>query len=105
VVVAEQQVGHPAQLVDPHYEDLLRLFGAICAIPSVGRIGLGHGGATVMLWVQLTEDDERAEHQIYDAEGHYLATKATPSVELRVIFADEGESAFPSSVPMIFSRP
>ena len=45
--------------------------------------------------MQIVEDDERAVHRIYEADGHYLATKAAPAVELRVIFADEDESAFP----------
>ena len=59
-------------------------------------MGLDHSDGTVTLWVQLTEDDEQAEHRIYEAEGLYLASKATPDVELRIIFADEDRSAFPS---------
>lgn len=105
MAVAEPRIGQAAHWEEPGYEDLLRLFAAICAVPSVGRIALGHDGSTVTLWVRLTEDDGRAEHQIYEAEGQYLATKAAPAVELRVIFADEDESAFPADVPVVYSRP
>lgn len=105
MVVAEPRIEHAAHLAEPAYEDLLRLFAAICALPAVGRIALTRDGSAVTLWVLLTEDDEQAEHRIYEAEGQYLASEATPDVELRVIFADEDESAFPVNAPVLFSRP
>ncbi len=90
--------------MEPGHTGFLRLFGAICAVGAVGRVALGSDGSTLTLWVRLTEDDIPSEHRIYEAEGDYLAAKASPPVELRVIFADEDESAFPSEVPVIFER-
>jgi hypothetical protein len=93
-----------AQDAPPELDAFLQLFGEVCAVPSVARVGLGQDGAAVGLWIRLSSGDETDEYAVYGAVQRYLANGDVLPIDLTVIFPDEAESAWPKSVRTIFTR-
>ncbi len=87
------------------YSAILRMFGALCLIPSIRRIGIFPMSPILDLWVQLGEDNEDDELRIYAALHDLDALRLGPSVDLHVVFADEHKDAFPRDAAVVFERP
>ena len=104
MAVAELHPQRALAWANPEDEEFLRLFGAICAVPSVGLVGMEREGGALGIWVRLVEDDEESEHRVYDAVIHSRSTGVLPPVELHVVFADEDDAAVPSDARIVFQR-
>lgn len=106
MVVAEAPHRSLLQDQPPEIADFLRLFGTICSIPTVARVGMLMEAAILHLWVRLSDDDEHGQDVIYDALRRYRASdsEGKTHVELHVVFADEDESAYPSDATVYFAR-
>ena len=84
---------------------ILQMFGALCLIPSIRRIGM-RPSSLLDLWIQLSEDEEeRDELRIYAALREMDAKRLGPMVEEHVILASERDDAFPSDAIVVFERP
>ncbi len=105
MVVTDVAPGGQRSWVTPKNAEFLRLFGAICAVPSVARVGTLPEASALALWVKLGANDEDHERQIYAALRHYRSAAADVPVDLHVVFADEDEPAFPSAADVVFQRP
>lgn len=92
------------QNVPAELDAFLQFFGEVCAVPSVSRVGLGPQGAALDFWVRLNRDNEADEATVYDAIQRYRASVDAVFIDLHVIFADEAETAWPTSVRTIFAR-
>lgn len=84
---------------------ILSLFGALCMIPSVRRIGLYSSSPLLDLWIQLGDDNEDDELRIYAALREMDAKRLGPMVDEHVILASERDDAFPSDAIVVFERP
>ena len=84
---------------------ILRLFGTLCSIPSVRRIGMLASSPLLDLWVQLAGDREEDELRIYSALDELDAQRLGPTVDVHVVLASDPESAFPGETTVVFERP
>lgn len=83
---------------------LMKLYGAICTNPSVRRIGFTSESLATDLWVELADDDEAHEAMIYDALIDYRASREGQPLDLHVVFAGEGDGAFPNDARVVFEQ-
>jgi hypothetical protein len=88
----------------PELDAFLQLFGEICAVPSVSRVGVGRQGLAFDFWVRLGRDEASDEDSIYLALQRYRASGDDMPIDLHVIFPDEADVAWPLSVKTIFTR-
>jgi hypothetical protein len=97
----------PKQGPSPVANAFLRFYGVVCSIPSVQRVGLDIENLIWNVWVRLDNGNEADEDAVYTALQRYRAGAATEErvdIDLHVIFPDEPESAWPSSIKPIFVR-
>lgn len=99
---------HPRSPKQPDHEgfqsEFLRLYGAICAVASVGLVGVAASHGQIDLWVRLAEDDEEQEERIYRHLQQYRASSSLVPVDLHVVTPDESDGAFPSTVDVVYTR-
>jgi hypothetical protein len=88
----------------PELDAFLQLFGEVCAVPAVSRIGIGREGLAFDFWVRLGSDETSDEDAVYGALQRYRAHDDSLPIDLHVIFPDEPDAAWPSSVKTIFTR-
>jgi hypothetical protein len=93
-----------AQDAPPELDAFLQFFGEMCAVPSVSRIGIGRQGLAFDFWVRLSRDHDVDEDALYRALQRYRARDDSMPIDLDVIFPDETDAAWPSSVKTIFTR-
>ena len=105
VAIASRRSAVSAAAHDPDEAAFYQLFGAIAANPGVVTVAFDPLGGYIDLWVRLGDDDEAHEMALYDALAAYHATDgvATP-IDLHVILPDEPDSAFPSSLAVMYRR-
>lgn len=84
---------------------ILRMFGALCLISSIRRMGIRSASPLLDLWIQLADDNEDNELRIYRALSEMDAKQLGPLVEEHVIFASESDDAFPRDALVIYERP
>jgi hypothetical protein len=82
----------------------MNLFGAICGVSSVDRIGIAEGDEHLDVWIFLGRDGEAEEERIYSHIQAYRALGSRPSVDAHVVGPDEGAFAFPEDVAIVFER-
>jgi len=82
----------------------MKLFGAVCSVPTVDRVAIDDGDEHLDLWILLGEDDEAQEEQIYRHLQAYRAVRGRPAVDAHVVTAHEGSRSFPSHIPVVFER-
>lgn len=106
MVLAEAPRRSLLQDCPPEVREYLRFFGSVCSVPTVVRVGTVTEGAVLHFWVQLSDDDERGQHVIYDALRRYRAGPSDKKIplDLHVVFADEDDSAFPREAEIDFAR-
>lgn len=63
-----------------------------------------YNALTLALSLRLSQEDDADEDAVYDAVQRYRASGDALLIDLHVIFADETETAWPSSVRTIFAR-
>ena len=90
--------------IDPEVAAFQQFFGTLAANPSVQMIGVNPLGGILDLWVKLRDDDEGNEGSIYDALQSFRARGGETLVDLHVVFADERDEAYPSSVKVLYRR-
>jgi hypothetical protein len=88
----------------PELDAFLQFFGEVCAVPSVSRVGIGPQGVAFDFWVRLSQNDDSDEDDVYLALQRYRAGDGSMPIDLHVIFPDESDAAWPSSVKTIFTR-
>jgi hypothetical protein len=93
-----------AEGAPPELDAFLQLFGEICAVPSVSRVGVGRQGLAIDFWVRLSRDQNSDEEAVYYALQRYRASGDDLPIDLHVIFPDEADTASPLSVKTIFTR-
>jgi len=107
MVIASRGIsaGPPASR-DPEEAAFFQLFGTVAANPAVIAVASDLLGGYIDLWVHLGDDNEAHEMALYDALAAYHATDgvATP-VDLHVVLAKEPDSAFPSTLRVMYRRP
>ncbi len=99
---ALSRVLDPQQVADPEVAAFQQLFGTLAANPSVQVIGINPLGTIINLWVRLGDADEGNEDAIYGALQQYRAGGPERLIDLHVVFADEPETAYPSSVRVLY---
>jgi len=107
VAIASSHSGASPADLDTHFgvsARFMNLFGAICAVSSVERIGLADGEEWLDVWVLLSRDDETEEERIYRHLQAYRALGGTPSVDVHVVTAGEHPGAYPEDVAIVFER-
>ena len=104
-IASRRPAGSPPPY-DPEESAFFQLFGAIAANPGVVAVASDLRAGNIDLWVRLGDDDEAHEMALYDALAAYHATEGvTTPVDLHVILSHEVDSAFPSSLPVMYRRP
>lgn len=88
----------------PELGAFLQFFGEVCAVPSVSRVGIGRQELAFDFWVRLSRDEAGDEDAVYLALQRYRANDDSMPIDLHVIFPDETDAAWPSSVKTIFTR-
>lgn len=105
-IASRRTLTEPAVPGDPEEAAFFQLFGVIAANPAVDTIASDFVGGSIDLWVRLGDDDEVHEMALYDALAAYHATDGvTTPVDLHVVLAHEPDSAFPSSLRVMYRRP
>jgi hypothetical protein len=83
---------------------LLRLFGAICSIPSVRRVGITLDGGPLDLWVFTQGETEEDEQRIYLHVRAYRAVPSAAALDLHLIPLDEVDESLLPPVDILFER-
>src|SRR5690348_3784162 len=107
MAIASNQQGAPASEVGVHFDvsaQFMKLFGAVCSVPTVDRVAIDDADEYLDLWILLGKDDEALEEQIYQHLQAYRAVRGRPSVDAHVVTANEGPARFPGSIPVVFER-
>ena len=107
MAVAHSRRGVPLEGVDPHFDvsvGFMRLFHAVCTVPTVTRVGIADGENCLDVWILLGDDDESEEERIYGHLQAYRARREGPSVDVHVIGSDEAADVFPRDVATVFGR-
>lgn len=83
---------------------LLRLFGAICSIPSVRRVGITLDGGPLDLWIFTRAETEEDEQRIYLQLRAYRAIPSTAALDLHLIALDETDETLLPPIDILFER-
>src|SRR6266536_4539178 len=83
---------------------LLRLFGAVCSIPSVRRVGITWDGGSLDFWVFAHGATEEDEQRLYLHLRAYRAIPSTAAVDLHFIPLDEMDENLLPPVDILFER-
>src|SRR5262245_58362600 len=97
----------PRTLVEderPELDAFLQFFGEVCAIASVSRVGIGRQGLAFDFWVRLHREDDVDEDAVYRTVQRYRAREDSLPIDLNLIYPDENDAVWPSSVKTIFTR-
>src|SRR4051794_7253384 len=82
---------------DPEFAAFQQLFGTLAANSSVQIIGIYPLSGIIDLWLRLRDDDDENKSAIYEAIQRYRAGGPERLIDLTVVFADEPDTAYPSS--------
>jgi hypothetical protein len=105
MATAVSRVLESQDAADPEFAAFQQLFGTLAANPSVQLIGI-YPLSGIDLWVRLRDDDEDNENAIYTALSAYHSSEGVSApIDLHVVFAEERDSAYPSSVRVLYRRP
>jgi hypothetical protein len=83
---------------------LLRLFGAVCSIPSVRRVGITWDGGSLDFWVFTRAATVEDEQRLYLHLRAYRAMPSTPALDLHFIPLDEVDENLLPPVEILFER-
>ncbi|HYU21256.1 MAG TPA: hypothetical protein VEQ11_21420 [Chloroflexota bacterium] len=83
---------------------LVRLFGAICSIRSVRRVGITLDGGPLDFWVFTRGQTHEDEQRIYLNVRAYRATPRTAALDLHVISLDDVDEQLIPAVDILFER-
>jgi hypothetical protein len=104
VAVASLNAGSASGALPEPPSPLLRLFGAICSIPSVRRVGVTLDGGPLDFWVFTRGATEEEEQRLYLHLRAYRATPNTAALDLHLIPLDEVDEHLLPTVDVLFER-